>query len=493
MTAASTRSSHAQTTPPPVPTPAPKVILVDDDRRQFREAPFSYINNAIYAAKAGDVIRVAPGIYREAIVINKPVRIEGAQFGRPATERKRLAGFLPGQESILVLGTNLRVLNPLPYTVVTVAADGAVLDGFTIQGFTQAEVPSGPRVGIGSGPQMGVDKVEVPAASNFSLLNSRIENVSIGALFRHQTNFLIEGNAFLNNQDYTSFTSDVPSLPGYGIRSDRTLDVSILSNLFSGNQSAGISLGKEVPPPAEGEEPEPEDRVITTDITSNRFDASLTAQSSGASIVLRNATGTTLTKNVISGGSEFGIDLDMDDDLQTPRPTLISQNSISGVIGHGLVVSNSLLRGRVERNTLSGNSGHGVVLSEISGFINAFNLFSRNKVTNNGGAGFLLYFAIGNNLESNTISGNGDGIVVDWSQDNQFRNNKIHSSVRNGIAVNAFASGNVFSRNRIQASGSGFFDITDASIGDETYGTRNVYRGNQATTANPPGLGTKSK
>jgi parallel beta-helix repeat protein len=118
-------------------------------------------------------------------------------------------------------------------------------------------------------------------------------------------------------------------------------------------------------------------------------------------------------------------------------------------------------------------------------------MFSRNKITDNQGAGFLLFYAVGNSLDGNTISGNGNGIFVDRSQDNQFKNNKIRNSVGDGIFVNPFASGNVFTRNRIQASGS--YDIEDASIGDATYGTRNVYRGNQATTTNPPELSTTKK
>jgi parallel beta-helix repeat protein len=491
--AASTRVTHAQEFAAQAKTPLPpgaKIILVDDDRRQFRNAPYSYINNAIYAANPGDVIRVAPGIYREAIVIDKSVRIEGAQFGRPATGSKRLGSVSPLTESILVLGTNLLKLNPAPHTVVTVRTSGAVLDGFTIQGAGTNEYRAG--VGAGSGTEAQAQaQAQAGSVANFSLLNSRIENTTIGVLFSSMTNVLIQGNAFLNNQSYTSSTSDIPSGSGQGIKGELATTVSILSNLFSGNQTAGISLGIADPPPKEDEEPTEVVDVSNGNISSNRFDASLTTQPSGAGVLLWDATAMTLTKNIIRGGSQVGISLDAQDGPQSTQTTTISQNSITGVTGNGMFLSDSLLGALIERNTISGNTANGMVLSDVGAFINAFNLFSTNRVSDNAEAGFLLYLAIGNNLDGNTISGNGHGIVVDHSQDNQIKNNNIRDSAGYGIFVNAFASGNVFNRNRIQNSV--IFDIADASIGDDTYGTNNIYRGNTAATANPPELSTMKK
>jgi hypothetical protein len=101
------------------------------------------------------------------------------------------------------------------------------------------------------------------------------------------------------------------------------------------------------PPPQEGEEPEAEGVVSIINISSNLFDASLSTQSSGANITLQNATATTLTKNVILGGSQFGIALNSYDDEQTPQSTLISQNSITRVAGDGIFVTNSLLNARM--------------------------------------------------------------------------------------------------------------------------------------------------
>jgi parallel beta-helix repeat protein len=52
----------------------PSTLLVDDDRRQFRNAPFTSIQAAVNAAHTGDLIFVAAGVYQEQIVIPSTLR-----------------------------------------------------------------------------------------------------------------------------------------------------------------------------------------------------------------------------------------------------------------------------------------------------------------------------------------------------------------------------------------------------------------------------------
>lgn len=52
-------------------------LLVDDDRAQCPAATFASIQDAINAAKPGNLIRVCPGTYHEQLSIDKSLRIEG--------------------------------------------------------------------------------------------------------------------------------------------------------------------------------------------------------------------------------------------------------------------------------------------------------------------------------------------------------------------------------------------------------------------------------
>src|SRR4051812_4526232 len=47
----------------------PSTLLVDDDRKQFRSAPYATISAAVAAAAPGDRILVARGTYTEQVVI----------------------------------------------------------------------------------------------------------------------------------------------------------------------------------------------------------------------------------------------------------------------------------------------------------------------------------------------------------------------------------------------------------------------------------------
>jgi pectin methylesterase-like acyl-CoA thioesterase len=55
---------------------------VDDDRRQCRNAEFTTIQAAVAAAPPGATVEVCPGIYRESVVVDKPLTLSGPGSGQ---------------------------------------------------------------------------------------------------------------------------------------------------------------------------------------------------------------------------------------------------------------------------------------------------------------------------------------------------------------------------------------------------------------------------
>ncbi|HTK76335.1 MAG TPA: right-handed parallel beta-helix repeat-containing protein [Gemmataceae bacterium] len=76
------KAPHNRRTPPSVrlrlqpleDRTVPSTLLVDDDRRQFRNAPFTTIQSAVNSAHSGDLIYVAKGVYQEQIVFPSTLR-----------------------------------------------------------------------------------------------------------------------------------------------------------------------------------------------------------------------------------------------------------------------------------------------------------------------------------------------------------------------------------------------------------------------------------
>ena len=121
----------------------------------------------------GDVIKVAPGTYTEAINVDKAVKLEGAQFGNDANAR--FAAFTPGAngpkadpsvESIIT--SPISTLNNL----VSVTDSGVTIDGFVIDGNNPNLAPSGTLV---SG-------INVDANEGIINQDSGLNDVAIGTL-----------------------------------------------------------------------------------------------------------------------------------------------------------------------------------------------------------------------------------------------------------------------------------------------------------------------
>jgi Right handed beta helix region len=212
---------------------------------------YTTIQAAINAAVAGDTIEVSDGFYDESVDINKSLTLNGAQHGVDARNRS-------GAESVIN-----HACSP-----VRIEADNVTLDGFTVQGSTQADpcTIAGIWMNPGfSGTQGGaqilnnivqnnVSGIEfdntgtIPAKVQFNLIRNN-NNTGPGSGNGIQTNFgltnaTIDKNAFVG-QTNTSilFVAPVSSVA----ISNNTLDTGIAMYISTGISITGnTSIGNTV-------------------------------------------------------------------------------------------------------------------------------------------------------------------------------------------------------------------------------------------------------
>ena len=101
------------------PSSRATVWQVDDDLAQFPKAKFKTIQPAVDAAKNGDTIQVAPGVYAEGVTVNKTLKLLGAQAGVDARTRQVKVP----QESLIVAGQHHFNLS----------ANDIIMDGFSLR------------------------------------------------------------------------------------------------------------------------------------------------------------------------------------------------------------------------------------------------------------------------------------------------------------------------------------------------------------------------
>jgi hypothetical protein len=159
-----------------------QVITVDDDFVQCPYAAFNNIPDAIAAASAGNFINVCAGTYPEAVLIDKPLTLLGAQAGQNANTR--FAAFTTGIDGPKA--------DPLVESVITavataptsgandtlhVKADNVTIDGFVVDGNNPALIQTGAVVlgGINTDSRRAI-QTEDAAGAFFSANNVTVKN-----------------------------------------------------------------------------------------------------------------------------------------------------------------------------------------------------------------------------------------------------------------------------------------------------------------------------
>ncbi|HXH41197.1 MAG TPA: hypothetical protein VNN08_21400 [Thermoanaerobaculia bacterium] len=270
--------------------------------------PCATLSYAIGQAVTDDTVSVGPGTFSNggaAIVVSKSLHVTGAQAGVDA--RTRVA-----PESILTEPARL-------------AADGVVLDGFTITCGMCNPPPCGAGCGIGV--------FTSSSFSGYAVVNNIITGNPVGVTFGSSgalTSNLLTNNIFDNNVVFLGG-------PGsYGIFTS----AAVTNAVVGGNRFSGQSFGQidfiGTPSPA------------TVTISGNDFPLGST---DGPAVILINNTGTIITGNTVTGGSAFfGVQFFVGGDdhnisiinngvIGTPGAILITE--LIGLGPNGLVTVNS--------------------------------------------------------------------------------------------------------------------------------------------------------
>jgi parallel beta-helix repeat protein len=107
-------------------------ILVDDDKVQCPAAAYTSIQAAVNAAKAGDVIRVCAGTYKEQVTIDKSLSLEADN------------GVIVIPNDVVANAAGLSSGNPIAAIILVRNADNVDVQGFIVDGSANGLTTCGP-------------------------------------------------------------------------------------------------------------------------------------------------------------------------------------------------------------------------------------------------------------------------------------------------------------------------------------------------------------
>ncbi|WP_206922028.1 right-handed parallel beta-helix repeat-containing protein [Alicyclobacillus suci] len=264
------------------------------------------ITAAIAAANTYDTIRVAPGVYRETVMITKAVQLLGAQAGVDATSRGEYA-----MESIIISGDTTGS--------VQIQSDNVVFDGFTVEMNTQWAGIFAPTT-----------------VSGYSILNNIVRN-NVTGMYVHsngekmvqiRNNLLVDNSGF-GNAIYASLGMANAFIEG---------------NYFAGGHSqASINIGGAPGTPNNNltiahNRFFRDNSIALTSTTNVLVSGNIMQASQGSSIFFGGATNDTeIVGNVLAGGISSGIRVTTAFSGGVPNTNIVAHdNAIQGNAVAGL-------------------------------------------------------------------------------------------------------------------------------------------------------------
>jgi len=396
---------------------------------------------AINKAVAGDTVQVLAGVYNEQVIINKPLTVNGAGQGVTviapspiAVNTTRVGGSSPGSA---VAGI-----------VVVDSTTGVTIRDLTVDGAGNALTVCDPPALFGVYWRNASGTIE----------NSEVRNIEWGSGLEgcQGANGIFAESGGTGSTNVTIHGNSVHAVQKNGI----TANGSATTAIISGNTVVGWGF--------------------TDKIAQNGIQIG-----SGA------------------GGSITGNEASLYDYDYTPSSWWAATGILVTEAADGVVISGNNVHDNLEgiyadtlRNlTVSGNTvtdtrDTGVYLllvdnSEVSG----------NSISS-GSVGLWLADSSGIAAKLNTISYNGDGVVIDGdSQNDTFTDSKILNNTSTGVTVQPYygvePSGIVFRLNQIAGNGTYGIDNTTSKVVDALSNWWGHATGPEHPTLNPTGQGNK--
>lgn len=333
---------------PPAPSGATSVVHVSSactGGDGSATAPYGSLTAGLAAAPEGAVLLVAPGTYKENVVIRKPVTIVGTTDASKA----ELAGII--------------LQAPAPYALVANGAGAVVVRGVRVAGATGVGIwATGATTLDVEGSAVEDTKASADAAGGFGVYGSD------GATLNLRTSTVTGSTsigAYLSGARGIILQNQVRKNGAGGVRvEDGTAEIRIEGNDVSGNVDTGISVFSSRAIILQNQ-------ARDTTLGKNAGDGILIGKTFGSSV----AADVQIEKNEVTGNARVGILVD------TGSGGIILQNNASqnGVntakeFGAGIWLQGASVDFTVEGNTMDGNrflglgltgGAHGIILQNV--------------------------------------------------------------------------------------------------------------------------------
>jgi len=325
---------------------------------------YTKIQDAINDASANDTIKVEPGLYKENLTINKPLKI----IGDPIIDAN---GSLYG---------------------IRVEANDTLIENLTIYNYTEAGIY------VYNAP-FTIHNVTI---NNCIIHNSTYNTGKYGIKFNHVSNSLINKSYVYNNSEAGIYLSYSTNNTVYNNTvNNNTNGGGIFLYLSSNNTITNNTVNNN------------EDGIFLY-LSSNNTITNNTVNNNTHGIYLYRSSNITITNNTANNNGWNGVQLYYSSNITITNNTA-NNNGWNGIYLYSSS-NNTIIHNTVNNNT------HGIDLE-----LHSNNTIIHNTVNNNS-YGIYLYRSLYNTLTNNTANNNSYGIYLSYSSDNNLTNNTASSN-----------------------------------------------------------------